>query len=469
MMRKHFWLILFLLIFDTPVSYAAQNAMPLSLKQSIELALQNNIDVLLARARAQEAQGQKMVWNADLLPQIDAVASQERTWWENIGALGFPGFTGVIGPFNTFNAGIMVSQRILDFSALAHAQAGRIKWKSSQLEIELASQQVVLATSLAYIQALGYEEELSSSYEDVRLAENFLSLSEHQQDVGLASVLDVARERTQLAQQKARQEELRLNVVKSQLELKRLIKIPLSQPIELMDVLDTRKYEYLNVNDAIAHAREDRMEMLVAHADSDYSFAELKASKREYLPKIDLTGEWGEAGLSPDKDVTHAANAMVSISLPIWDSGSIAGDIKEKAGLNEEEKIKSDDLNWKIEEDVRVALETLVSTRAQVDAESQVEDFAQRELTLAKDRFSAGLGDNIQVINAQDALADARDKYIQTESQYDQAQLNYFGALGNPRQFNLSGNDEFTKLKQLGLLGDPRKFDLSINNKEGNS
>ena len=350
-----FTIALLFFIFSCSISHAAQDAMPLSLKQSIDLALQNNIDVLLAKAREQEAQGQKMAWNADLLPQIDAVASQQRTWWENIGALGFPGFTGVIGPFNTFNAGIMVSQRILDFSALAHAQAGRIKWKSSQLEIELASQQVILATSLAYIQALGYAQELSSSYEDVRLAEHFLSLSLHQMDAGLASVVDVARDRTQLAQQKARQEELRLNVIKSQLELKRLIKIPLSQPIELTDILDNRTYDYLNVDDAITHAQQDRMEMLVAHADSDYSLAELKASKREYLPKINVTGQWGETGLTPDKDVTHAANAMVSISLPIWDSGSIAGDIKEKAGLNEEEKIKSDDLNWKIEEDVRVS------------------------------------------------------------------------------------------------------------------
>ena len=107
--------------------FAADGPMPLSFKQSIDLALKNNIEVLLAKAKSMEAQGQKISWNADLLPQIDAVASQQRTWWENIGALGFPGFTGAIGPFNTFNASLMVSGRILDFSALAHAQAGRIK------------------------------------------------------------------------------------------------------------------------------------------------------------------------------------------------------------------------------------------------------------------------------------------------------------------------------------------------------
>jgi len=438
MMKKYFLLILFMFIPFVARSYAVQEAMPLSLKQCVELALQNNVNVLLAKAQSQEALGQKTLWNADLLPQIDAVASQQRTWWENIGALGFPGFTGVIGPFNTFNAGIMVSQRILDLSALAHAQAGRIKWKASQLEIALASQQVILATSMAYIQVLGFEEELSSSNEDVRLAEHFLTLSENQQEAGLASALDVARNRTQLAQQKARQVQLRLNMIKSQLELKRLIKVPLSEAIELTDSLDNETYAHLNVNDAIDHAMQDRMEEMVAHADSDYSLEELKASKREYLPKIDVTGQWGEAGMTPEKDDTHSANAMVSFSLPLWDSGRIAGEVKEKAGLNEEAKIKLDDLNWKIEEDVRVALETLTSTQAQMDAEKNVEDYAQQELNLAQDRFSNGLGDNIQVINAQDALADARDKYVQTVAQYDQAQLNYFAAVGDPRQFDLT-------------------------------
>jgi outer membrane protein len=442
MIRKYFLgAALVFFIFSAGRSYAAQDAMPLSLKQCIDLALQNNIEVLVARARQQQAQGQEAVWTADLLPQIDAVASQQRTWWENIGALGFSGFTGVIGPFNTFDAKIMVSQRILDFSALAHAQAGKFKTESSQLGMELASQQVIMATGLAYIQALGYAQELTSSYEDVRLADHFLSLSLHQLDAGLASSVDVARDRTQLAQQKARQEELRLNVIKSQLELKQLIRVPLSQPIELTDVLENENYNYLKVDEAIARAQEDRIEMQVARADSGYSLSELKASKREVLPKINVTGEWGETGLTPDKEVTHAADAMVSVSLPIWEGGRIAGDIKEKAGLNEEQKIKSDDLNWKIEEDVRVSLETLVSTRAQVDAVRKVEDFAQKELNLAQDRFTAGLGDNTQVIDAQVALTDAKDKYVQTLAQYDQAQLNYFAALGDPKQFDLSVDD----------------------------
>ena len=435
---KHGLVALLLTILAATPSSAKANVLSLSLKQCIDLALKNNIEVLVAKARVQQASGQRDILNVNLLPHIEAVASQQRTWWENFGALGFPG-VGVLGPFNTFDARIMVSQRIVDFSAMARAQAGRIQWESSQLEIELASQQVLLATSLAYVQALGDTQELASSYEDVRLAQHFLSLSLHQLDAGLASQVDVARDRTQLAQQMARQEALRLNVIKSQLELKRLVRIPLAQPIALTDVLINEIKAYLPEDKAITYAKENRMEMRVANANSDYSLAELKASRREYLPKIDLTGDWGETGVTPDKSVAHAADAMVKISLPIWEGGRIAGEIKENEGLNEEQRVKADDLNWTIEEDARLALATLVSTRAQLDAVKKVEGFAQRELDLARDRFTAGLGDNIQVIDAQDALADSKDKYVQALAQYDQAELNYFGALGDPRGFELKG------------------------------
>ena len=436
-MKRYLAIALMIISLTASISYADSETMPLSLRQCIDLALKNNVDMLISHARENQAKGEQMVLDADLLPQIDAVASQERTWWENVGALGFAGF-GVIGPYNTFDARVMVSERIMDFSALAHAQAGKIKWKASQLQIELAAQQVILATSTVYIQALGYEQELATSYEDVRLAEHFLSLSQHQLDAGLASSVDVASNQTQLAQEKAKQEELRLNVIKSELELKRLIKLPLSQEIELSDHLNNAQMDLLKEDEAINRASQNRIEMKIANADSDYTLTELKASQREYLPKIDVSGSYGETGINPDRDVSHAADAMVKISLPIWEGNRINGEVKENKALNDEQRFKADDLNWKIEEDVRLSLATLVSTRAQMDAEKKVQDFAQQELNLAQDRYSAGLGDNTQLIHAQVALADSKDKFVQTQALYDQAQLNYFAALGAPRNFNLS-------------------------------
>lgn len=428
------------IILSVGLCYAQPEAMSLSLHQSIDLALKNNITMSSAKARAQQAQGNSIVLNANLLPQIDAVASQQRTWWESLGALGFPD-GGTIGPFNTFDARIRIAQRVLDLAALAHAQAGIIKSHASQWEIQLASQEVTLATSLAYIQVLDCKEALASSDEDIHLAQHLLSLSEHQLDSGLASTVDVARNRTELARQNANQEQLRLNYIRSQLELKRLIRIPLAQPIDLTDSLESQEYEYLEVEQAIIQAKQDRMELRIAQANTDYSFEELKASQRERVPKIGVTADWGKMGVTPQTNTVHAAEAAVKISLPIWEGGRINGDIKEKSGIHEEQKMRLDDLGWKIEEDVRLAIETLTSAREQMNAQKNVEDLAQSELTLAEDRFSAGLGDNTQVIHAQTALADARSKYVQALAEYNQAKLNYFGALGVPQKFDLMAKE----------------------------
>jgi outer membrane protein len=289
---------------------------------------------------------------------------------------------------------------------------------------------------------LQYQEQLSASAENIRLAEHLLSVSQHQLDAGLASVVDVARSRTQLAQQEARQEQLRLNVIKAHMTLKRIIKIPLSQSIELTDDLTDDERIGMNVEEAIAQAQQNRIELRLAHAELDYSVAELKAAKRERFPKIEMGGDFGLTGVTPTEDAQRAAQASVRVTMPIWEGGRIAGAIKEQTGLNEEENIKLNDLNLRVEEDVRLALETLMSNYIQVQATQKVADLAQQELTLAQDRFTSGVGNNTDVINAETILSNAHDFYVQTLAQYNQAQLNYFAALGDPMQFNLPMNEK---------------------------
>lgn len=423
----------------------ADDIVALTLEDSVKLALKNNTDVLVAKARIKQSEGQKDILLADLLPQIDVGASQQRTWWENLGALGFSG-AGSIGPFNTFDSRIAISQRIIDLSALTRAQAGRIKLKSANLTSDLVKEQIMLATAMAYIQTLQYQEQLEASKEDIRLAEHLLSLSEHQLDAGLASIVDVARSKTQLAQHQARQEQLRLNVIKSQIALKRIMKLPLDQTIELKDDLVNKEVVGITAEQAFEKAKEGRIELRLAESNVDYSLTQLKAAKRERLPKVEVGGDFGLQGVTPTDDAQRAAQATVRVTMPIWEGGRIEGAIKEQTGLNDEENLQLTDTKLRIEQDVRLAIETLKSNFIQVQAMQKVVDLAKQELTLAQDRFSSGVGNNTDVIDAETKFASAHDLYVQTLAQYNQAQLNYFAALGNPTEFNLnSPKQEGTK------------------------
>src|SRR3546814_5705527 len=99
--------------------------------------------------------------------------------------------------------------------------------------------------------------------------------------------------------------------------------------------------------------------------------------------------------------------------------------------------IQLDDLRQQIEQDVRLAVATAANTREQVRAALSARDLAERELELARDRFSNGVADNVDVVRAQASLARARAQSIAAPAAYQQARVNLAAAQGQARQFNL--------------------------------
>src|SRR3546814_12857890 len=89
--------------------------------------------------------------------------------------------------------------------------------------------------------------------------------------------------------------------------------------------------------------------------------------------------------------------------------------------------IQLDDLRQQIEQDVRLAVATAANTRAQVRAALSARDLAERELELARDRFSNGVAANVDVVRAQARLAPAPAQSIAAQAAYPQARVNQLG------------------------------------------
>jgi len=88
-----------------------------------------------------------------------------------------------------------------------------------------------------------------------------------------------------------------------------------------------------------------------------------------------------------------------------------------------------------VEEDVRLALSNIRTAAVQVRAADESAQLAERELEMARDRFRAGVADNLEVINAQTALANARDAQVAALAEYNAARLNLAAALGRAETF----------------------------------
>ena len=408
----------------------------LSLQQAIDDARHNNVLLKIAKDKIDEAKGRRWQSDSDLLAHLSFGASQGRVFWENFSAQGIPSF-GVIGPFNSFDARFRITQRIFDLSAISKFQAANEDVSIANFEEKLAQQQVVTAAVIAYLDVLQAQEQLRAVEEDVRLAQQLTSLARHQLEAGVVTNLDLVRAQTRLAQHKAREQAAIQGVNTSFLSLKRVAGLPLDSELRLNDSLGFINEKVLGVSDAISSAIRDRFEMLIAGSKVKYAQFQLSQANRERLPKLDFYGDYGQSAVEPNKYAHRAAQIALNMSIPIFEGGAIEGEIRQQRSQKTQAQTLRDDMQTQVEEDVRLALQTLTTVTEQVKAASEALRLATQELGLAKDQYVNGVGNNIAVVDAQATLENSRQSYVSALVQYHMARVNYYSALGQTESFHL--------------------------------
>jgi outer membrane protein len=93
------------------------------------------------------------------------------------------------------------------------------------------------------------------------------------------------------------------------------------------------------------------------------------------------------------------------------------------------------DTEWQVEEDVRLALVALASAVEQVRAAEATLNLAERELRMARDRFAAGVADNIEVVQAQTSLENGRNGRVAAIAVYNTTRVNLAAALGRAQSY----------------------------------
>ena len=118
------------------------------------------------------------------------------------------------------------------------------------------------------------------------------------------------------------------------------------------------------------------------------------------------------------------------LTIPVFDGGSREGRISERRSLVRQEQIRAKDVAHQITLEVRDALLTLQSTRQQVLVAREGLRLSLRELDLAKERFTVGVANNVEVTNAQASVARARDNVVEALSNFNASRINLARATG---------------------------------------
>ncbi len=184
---------------------------------------------------------------------------------------------------------------------------------------------------------------------------------------------------------------------------------------------------------AIELGKERRPFLKQARANVLNQLQQVRAAAGQYLPTITATGggEWVSSPTNSSwHDISKGWIAGVQGSMPIWDSGAIAGQVIQQRALLSETKITYDDDVRQVELEVQTAYSNLQQNQELIKSQEKNVEQAEEALRLAKARLDAGAGVQLDVLNAQVQLLTAQSTRLQALFGYNSSLAEFDRATG---------------------------------------
>jgi outer membrane protein TolC len=211
--------------------------------------------------------------------------------------------------------------------------------------------------------------------------------------------------------------------------LSKLLNLDPRQRIELTDSLSFFDTPQPDVEPATEAALAQRQEWKALEEQIKAAGAEKRASEYSRLPSVRFDGDWAYLGTSSANGIpTYSYTA--SVNMPLFTGGRIRAEVVRADLEIRKLEQQKDDLRNQIALDVKTALLNLQSARSEVQVANLVVQHSKEEVDQARDRFKAGVANNIEVIQAQDSLARANDNQIAALYRFNQARADLARAVG---------------------------------------
>ena len=410
---------------------APSGVMRLTLDQAVSLALKQNPTAQIAIITAAESVQDKNVARAALLPQanLSVTDTVERINVEAFFGKKFPGIPQHAGPFQIFSAGPTFSAPVFDLTLYRRYQAARETAGASKSDSLSTREQVILLVVSQYIGTLRAVANVQASQSRVELAQALYDQAADVQKEGVGTGIDTLRANVELQNEKQRLLEAQADRDTSLFGLSRLLNLDPRQTIELGDSLSFFDTPQPEVMASIDSALAERQEWKALQQELKAAGLQKKASSESRLPKVDFTGNWAYLGGSSTTGIP-TYNYEAAVSVPLFTGGRIHAEIVRANLEIQKLQQQEDDLRNQIALDVKTALINLDSARNQVTVANLGVQLSKEEVDQARDRFKAGVANNIEVIQAQDSLARANDNQIAALYRFNQARADYARSIG---------------------------------------
>ena len=407
-------LLVLLVAATSPLSAQAPPALRLSFAEAVRQVAGEAPPpaVAIAGFRADAASARVRQARAALLPNLSVSGIwANRDFNSKAQGISFPGVPTVIGPFNSYDGRVRVTQTLFDLSSLGRLSAARGQVSAVAAERSAVVENAAQNVAVAYLRAARAQAVVAARLADSVLAADLVTLAAAQQQAGVSAAIDLTRAKTQLAEAAGRLIVATNQLERAKIDLARALGVDPATPIALVDTLraDLGAADLPVGRDAaVAQAVAARPDLAAEQAREAAARQAASAISAERLPRLELEADYGLSGVRPP-DAIGTRQIAVQVTLPILDGFRREGRLAEQQATVRESQVRGRDLRQQVAADVDAALIDLRSAAAQQTVAAERLELARQEVSQARQRFKAGVAGNIEVINAQETLLRARD------------------------------------------------------------
>lgn len=463
MMCRPIALITGALLFLSPASSHAQGAVQstdtlrLSLHDAVARGLRASDEIGLSAAQALTAEEQADLARASLLPQVRLNSSYTRTF-ESARS---NAVSAVFNQPNTYNVNANFSQTIFQGGRLvATARAMNALADAAELTAEERKALFTVEIQRAYLGALLAERLAELQQTNLQLASARLTQVQQFHNAGRAAQYDVLRAKVERANIEPLTIQARNDRDLAHLELKRLLNLPVEQPLALTTAIDPQAAQTFVASYMDTTATGERPALRAAELTARSRRLAITAARAELMPTVTFFFQTGfQAFPPPGFGFPATRGSLNAASCPV---GSQAGRACQNGGWFEDRNMgiqfswpvfdglraksalelaraqtRIAELELRIERE-RVAVEVararaeLQRARAVFDARRETATEANEAFRLASLRFSRGLSTQLEVSDAQLALLTAESSEARATIDLFLATAELARALGRP-------------------------------------
>ncbi len=392
---------------------AQRTATVLTLKQSINIALERNLDIKVAQEDIEAARQQRKEAATNFLPKFSLEYGYTRP---NENSVIIGGVTFENTDTDQWRLDGTIEQPLFTgFANLSNYQLAKLGLDVANIQFERTRLDLILLVKEAYLGILGSkrlveveEQSVRQLQEGVRVARNFYK-------VGLSPKIDVLDAEVRLAEAERDLITTSNDLLVAKANFNTILRQPIDTPVEVEDILSTGPYKKTYESSAKIALRH-RPELLEAEANVARADREVKLVKSDYYPTITWSLNYHRRGDTP------GVNGSEFTDREFWEAGAQAtwtffewgrtryATSQQRARLRQSEQVLE-----KVKDTIRLEVKTAFLTleaaeKAVKVAEKSIES-AEENFRISGERYKEQVATATEVLDAQTRLTRSRTNY----------------------------------------------------------